>query len=554
MPEHPDRSQTGPDSDAQYDYIIVGAGSAGCVLANRLSEERLNRVLVLEAGGSDLSFWIQMPIGYGKSFYNKNVNWMYRTEPDPGLGGRSGYWPRGKVLGGSSSINAMVYIRGQAEDFDAWEALGNPGWGWDSVLPYFKKSENNERGGNTWRGTGGPLHVSDVSKQLHPLNQAYLKAAEEAGLPYNDDFNGETQEGAGLYQITTRNGFRMSAARAYLRPAMKRANLRVETKAKATRIRFEGDKAVGIEYWQNGCLHRARAAREVILSAGSINSPQLLQLSGVGPAEVLKPLGIDMVHESPAVGRNLQDHLCLDHVYRSRVPTLNEELRPWWGKLRAGLQYVLLRQGPLSLSVNQGGGFFKTRPDLDRPNMQLYFSPVSYTKAPPGKRPMMSPDPYPGFLISVSPCRPTSRGHLQIRSTNPEDPPEIHPNSISTNHDLQELLEGSRFLRKLAATSSLSAVIEEETQPGPGVESDDAMIEYIRHRSTTVFHPVSTCRMGPAPEENVVDHRLRVHGLRNLRVVDASIFPAVTSGNTNAPSIMVGEKGADMILEDGRLP
>ncbi len=537
-------------SRVDYDYIIVGAGSAGCVLANRLSENGKFSVLLLEAGGSDRRFWVQVPIGYGKSFYDPGVNWMYRTAPDPGLDNREGYWPRGKVLGGSSSINAMVYIRGQAGDFDAWKAFGNPGWGWDDVLPYFKKSENNARGGDAWRGTGGPLHVADVSKQLHPLNEIYIKGAMEAGLRRNDDFNGETQEGVGLYQITTRDGIRMSAARAYLRPAMKRANLRVESKALATRILFEGKKAVGVEYRRDGQLLQAQATREVILSAGSINSPQLLQLSGVGPAEVLKPLGIEILHESPAVGRNLQDHLGVDHLYRARKPTLNNELHPWHGKLWAGMKYLLLRRGPLCLSVNQGGGFFRTRPDIDRPNMQLYFSPVSYIKAPPGKRPLMSPDPYPGFLLGISPCRPTSRGYLQISSRDPDVQPDIHPNSLSTNHDLQEMLEGVRFMRKLAATPSLSSLIEEELQPGRAVESDEAMIADIRQRSSTVFHPVSTCRMGPHSRENVVDHKLKVHGLGNLRVIDASVFPAVTSGNTNAPAIMVGEKGADLVLAE----
>lgn len=533
-----------------YDYIIVGAGSAGCVLANRLSENGRHRVLLLEAGGSDRRFWVQMPIGYGKSFYDPGVNWMYRTAPDPGLGNREGYWPRGKVLGGSSSINAMVYIRGQAADFDAWKALGNPGWGWEDVLPYFKKSEDNERGADAWRGTGGPLHIADVSKHVHPLNAVYIQGAMEAGLRPNPDFNGESQEGVGLYQITTRDGIRMSAARAYLRPAIKRANLRVESKALATRILFEGKKAVGLEYRRNGQLHQAHAAREVILSAGSINSPQLLQLSGIGPAEVLKPLGIEVLHESPAVGRNLQDHLGIDHLYRARKPTLNNELHPWHGKLWAGMKYLLLRRGPLCLSVNQGGGFFRTRPDIDRPNMQLYFSPVSYIKAPPGKRPLMSPDPYPGFLLGISPCRPTSRGYLQICSTDPNVQPEIQPNSLSTNHDLQEMLEGVRFMRTLASTPAMSALIAEELQPGKAVESDETMITDIRNRSSTVFHPVSTCRMGTTPAENVVDHKLRVHGLQNLRVIDASVFPTVTSGNTNAPAIMVGEKGADLVLAD----
>jgi choline dehydrogenase len=534
----------------EFDYIIVGAGSAGCVLANRLTEDGRHRVLILEAGGSDRRFWLQVPIGYGKSFYDPRVNWMYRTEPDPGLADRQGYWPRGKVLGGSSAINAMVHIRGQAADFDEWRALGNPGWGWPDVLPYFRKSEDNARGADAWRGTGGPLHVADVSQDLHPLCEAYLRAGEELGLPRNADFNGASQEGVGLYQITTRNGRRMSAARAYLHPAMRRANLRVESHAHTTRILFDGSRATGVEYARHGVRNTVRARREVILAAGAIGSPQLLQHSGVGPAQLLSSLGIGVVIDSPAVGRNLQDHLCIDHLYRSRRPSLNQDLRPWWGKLRAGLNYIALRRGPLSLSVNQGGGFVRTQPSLDRPNMQLYFSPVSYTKAPPGKRPLMNPDPFPGFLLSAQPCRPTSRGHLQIRSPDPFADPAIFPNSLSTAHDRMEMLEGTRLLRSLAATPALGAVIEEELQPGPGIRTDAELFEDIRQRCSSVFHPVSTCRMGPNATENVVDHELKVYGLRGLRVIDASIFPAVTSGNTNAPVIMVAEKGADLVLRD----
>jgi choline dehydrogenase len=539
----------------EFDYIIVGAGSAGCVLANRLTASGRFGVLVLEAGGSDRRFWLQVPIGYGKSFYDPRVNWMYRTEPDPALANRQGYWPRGKVLGGSSAINAMVYIRGQPADFDEWRLLGNPGWGWTDVLPYFRKSEDNAGGADAWRAVGGPLHVADVSRALHPLCEVYLRAGEELGVPRNADFNGASQEGVGLYQITTRNGLRVSAARAYLHPAMRRPNLRVESQAHATRILFDGTSATGVEYIQHGARRTARATREVILSAGAIGSPQLLQLSGVGPAGTLAPLGIEVVLDSPAVGRNLQDHLCIDHLYRSRRPTLNQDLRPWWGKLWAGLNYVALRRGPLALSVNQGGGFVRTRPELDRPNMQLYFSPVSYTKAPPGKRPLMSPDPFPGFLLSAQPCRPTSRGHIRIRSKDPFAHPAIHPNSLSTDHDIREMLEGTRFLRRLAATPALGAIIERELQPGPGIRTEADLLQDIRQRCSSVFHPVSTCRMGPDARENVVDHELKVHGLRGLRVVDASIFPAVTSGNTNAPVIMVAEKGADLVLRDGnRLP
>jgi choline dehydrogenase len=533
-----------------YDYIIVGAGSAGCVLANRLTESGRHRVLLVEAGPSDRRFWIQVPIGYGKSYYNPDVNWMYQSEPIPGLANRTNYFPRGKVLGGSSSINAMVYSRGQAGDFDDWAALGNPGWSWSDVLPLYKRMEDHALGAGPWHGAGGPLHIDTIEKAVHPLTHLYVKAGQEAGLTFNPDLNGETIEGVGIYQITTHRGFRVSAARAYLWPAQRRPNLRVAIGALATRILFEGKRAVGIEYEQGGEKRTARAGREVILAGGSINSPQLLQLSGVGPADVLRPCGIDVVRESPAVGRHLQDHLCFDHVYRAKVPTLNNTFHPWWGKLLAGMQYVLTRKGPLSLSVNQGGGFFRARPESPRPDIQLYFSPLTYEKAAPGVRKLTRTDPYPGFILSVSPCRPTSRGHLQIRSADPHEAPAIHPNYLSTNHDVEELLAGARFLRRLARSSSMASVIAEELKPGVPVETDEDCIADIRARCYSVFHPVSTCRMGPDAASAVVDHRLRVHGLGNLRVVDASIFPTVTSGNTNAPAIMVGEKGAELILAD----
>ncbi len=533
-----------------YDFILVGAGSAGCVLANRLTESGRHTVLLLEAGGSDLNFWIQLPIGYGKAFYDERINWMYMTEPDPGIGGRRSYWPRGKVLGGSSSINAMVYVRGQPDDFDDWAAMGNPGWGWDGVLPYFKRSERNQNGGDAWRGGDGPLYISDMSRDLHPLCQDYLRAGQECGLPYNPDFNGPAQEGVGLYQNTVKGGVRMSVSRAYLRPARRNPGLRIEKRAHATRILFEGTRAVGVAYRQNGKNRTARASREVILAAGSINTPQLLQLSGVGPASLLRPLGIEVVHDAPAVGRNLQDHLGMDYLYRSRVPTLNDQLRPWWGKLWHGARYLATRRGPLSLGVNQGGGFIRTRPGLERPNMQLYFSPVSYTKAAPRSRPLMNPDPFSGFLLGIQPTRPTSRGRLEIVSPDPFVHPAIRPNYLSTNHDVEEMLEGVRFMRTLAAAPSLARLIEREIAPGPLVQSDDEMLEDIRQRATSVFHPVGTCRMGEDAEENVVDAHLKVHGLAGLRVVDASVFPTLTSGNTNAPTVMVGEKASDMILDN----
>ena len=534
-----------------FDYIIVGGGSAGCVLAARLSESGAHKVLLLEAGGNDRRLWVQVPIGFGKSFNNPQVNWMYSSEPEASLDHRRGYWPRGKILGGSSSINAMVHIRGQVADFDGWQAQGNLGWGWQDVLPYFRKSED-FIGGDAWRGTGGPLHVTDMSADCHPTCENFLRGCEEAGLQRTADFNGLQQEGVGFYQITTKGGRRMSAARAYLHPALKRANLRVETEAHATRILFEGTSATGVAYRQHGETKAEWCDGEIILAAGAIGSPHLLQLSGVGPAALLDRLGIDVVCDRPAVGRNLQDHLCIDHLYRSRVPTLNNTLGSWRGRIAAGLRYALFQRGPLAISVNQAGGFIRTRPGLSAPNMQLYFSPLSYTRATPGKRALMQPDRFPGFLLSAQPCRPASRGQIEITSPDPFAPPRIDPHSLSVEQDVQDLLEGSRFLRRLAASPSLAAIIDVELQPGPTVHSDAALIADIRKRASTVFHPVSTCRMGPNPACDVVNPELKVHGVSGLRVIDASIFPTVTSGNTNAPTIMVGERGADLVLRDAR--
>ena len=533
-----------------YDFIVIGAGSAGSVVASRLSEDGRHRVLLLEAGPSDRRIWVQIPIGYGKTFYDPRFNWMYSTEPIPAFGGRVNYVPRGKLLGGSSSINAMVYIRGQAEDFDEWEAQGNPGWGWRDVLPHYKRIEDHFLGASEEHGAGGPLHISEASDQAHPLCQAFFQAGAKAGLSFNRDLNGKSPEGVGYYHFTIRNGFRLSAARAFLWPAMRRPNLRVETMALATRIVVEGGRAVAVEYTRDGVHTRAEARREVILSGGAINSPQLLQLSGIGPAARLKSLGIDVVSDRPAVGQHLQDHLCYDHAYRSRQPTLNDELYPWWGKVAAALRYAAFRRGPLSLSVNQAGGFFRGGPDNSRPNLQLYFSPLSYERAPPGVRALTKPDPFSGFLMSVSPCRPTSRGHLELRSSDPREAPAIHPNYLSTNSDIAELLVGARFLRKLAATEALASVIDEELKPGPKTTTDEALIEDIRARSYSVFHPVGTCRMGPNPADSVVDSRLRVHGVGGLRVIDASVFPSVPSGNINGPCIMTGAKGADLILRE----
>ncbi len=533
-----------------FDFVIVGAGSAGCVLAERLSAGGRHQVLLLEAGGSDRRFWIRVPVGYGRTFYDPRVNWMYHTEAVPGADHRISYWPRGKVLGGSSAINAMVYIRGQAEDYDAWAAAGNPGWGWDDVLPLFRRMESHPLGEGPYHGGSGPLHVSDPQSDLHPLCESFLAAAGELGLEPNPDFNGARQEGVGRYHITTRGGTRMSAARAYLHRARGRENLTVVTGAHAARILFDGARASGVEYLADGERLCCRASREVIVSAGAINSPQLLMLSGIGPAETLREYGIDIVSANPAVGGNLQDHYGIDHFYESTVPTLNNRLRPWWGKLLAGLEYLALRRGPLAISLNQAGGFFRTRPDLPRPNMQLYFSPLSYLKAPPGTRPLMNPDPYPGFMLGICQCRPTSRGYLTLAGADPRIPPRIQPNYLATEHDIAENLEGVRFLRRLSRTRALGDLIRREIEPGIEVDDDAGLAQHIRARGSSVFHPVSTCRMGPDDGHNVVDHRLRVYGVDGLRVADASIFPTMPSGNTNAAAIMVGEKASDLIRAD----
>ncbi|MDY0873010.1 GMC family oxidoreductase [Dongia rigui] len=529
-----------------FDYIIVGGGSAGCAVAGRLAESGKYRVALLEAGPSGHGLWTRMPIGYGKTFYEPRVNWMYQTAPVPGLGGRTSYWPRGKVLGGSSTINAMVYSRGQAADFEEWAALGNVGWGWSDVLAAYRRMEDHDLGAGPWHGAGGPLHVSTIDQDAHPLTAIFLQAAAEMGLPFSPDLNGETIEGAGHYQITTRKGLRESAATAYLKP---RPNLYISTETQATRLLLDGRRVSGVATMEKGRQRDFFAAKEVIVAAGSIGSPHLLQLSGIGPAGLLKRVGIEVALDVPAVGQNLQDHLCYDHVYKSRRPSLNDALGPWMGKLRVGLQYLLFRKGPLALSLNQGGGYYRSRPGLAAPDIQLYFSPLSYERAQtPRVRALMSPDPFPGFSTSVSPCKPKSAGHLAITSPDWRVAPEIHPNYLSDPFDVAQLLDGARYLRRLAATPSFAAVIEAEMKPGGAAQSDADLIADIQARCYSVFHPVGTCRMGPDPANSVVDPQLRLHGLAGLRVADASIFPVITSGNTNAPAIMVGERAAEFVL------
>lgn len=535
-----------------FDYIVVGAGSAGCVLANRLSADGTTRVLLIEAGGSDRRFWIHLPIGYGKTYFQPSVNWMYMTEPVPGLADKPSYWPRGKVLGGSSSINAMVWIRGNAADYDGWQAAGNPGWSYQDVLPYFKRSETVATGADPWRGGNGPVFVSDISRELHPLCHDFFRAASQAGLSFNPDFNGAFQEGVGPYQISTKQGWRMSAARAYLDPARRRPNLVIRTHTRVDSILLDGRRAIGVRGFSNGQPWQAQTRAEVIISAGSIETPAILQRSGIGPANLLSTLLIPVVHDSPAVGRNLQDHLGVDYLFQSRKPSLNNQLYPWWGKVRAALQFAGKRRGPLSLSINQAGGFLRSSPGIAQPDLQLYFSPLSYTRAPPGTRPLMHPDPFPAFLLGVSNCRPKSRGEIRIRSMDPAQAPLIQPAYLSDPDDVQILLTGVKQIRRLASMPALAAIITQELRPGRRCASDDALIQDIHENAWSVFHPACTCRMGPDPRSSVVDARLRVHGIEHLRIADASIFPALISGNTNAPVIMVGEKAADLILEDAR--
>ena len=536
----------------QFDYIIVGAGTAGCVLANRLTEDGKYSVLLLEAGGSDRSIWIQMPIGYGRTFFDKRINWMYDTEPVEALGGRRSYWPRGKVIGGSGSINAMVYVRGQPHDFDDWKALGNEGWGWDDVLPYFKKSEDFDWH-SAHHGRGGPQHVTDISPFAHPICRSFIETAQTLGFPASSDFNGCKPEGVGYYQINTRGGWRASTANAFLHPVRKRKRLKLQTLSHATRILFEGRRAAGVAYMCKGAKLEAKARREVILSGGAINSPQLLMLSGIGDLNHLKNVGIEPLLHAKAVGRNLQDHIAVSYFYKVRTATLNDLLHPFLGKLRAGLRYMADRAGPLSLSVNQSGGFVRSDSTKLHPNLQLYFSPVSYTKTPLSERKLLNPDPFSAFLLSHNPCRPTSRGHIELASSDYAQYPAIHPNYLATQHDIDDVLAGNRLLRQLASTKPLADIITEELIPGCGTESDEELLADFRARADTVYHPTSTCMMGPDAAASVVDNRLRVHGIEGLRVVDASVFPTITSGNTNAPTVMVAEKGASMILEDAKL-
>ncbi|MGB5198604.1 MAG: choline dehydrogenase [Sedimenticolaceae bacterium] len=530
-------------SDQSYDYIVVGAGSAGCVLANRLSADPGNRVLLLEAGGRDINPWIHIPVGYFKTMHHPATDWCYLTEPDVGIAGRSLQWPRGKVLGGSSSLNGLLYVRGQPQDYDRWAELGNQGWSFKEVLPYFKKSEDQERGADEYHGVGGPLKVSDL-RLRRPIADFFIEAATQTGIPFNKDYNGARQEGVGYFQQTAHKGFRWSTAKGFLRPARGRPNLTVLIKAQTTRLVFEGgSRAVGVEYLQGGHLHRANAEREVILSAGAIGSPQILQLSGVGPKALLEKVGVPLVRDLPGVGQNLQDHLQIRLVFKTSQRTLNDEVNNIFKRARVGLQYLLTRTGPLTLAASQVAIFTRSNPDVERPDIQFHMQPLSADKPGEGAH------KFSAFTSSVCQLRPHSRGYLAIKSRDPLQHPAIHPNYLSDERDHRVAIDSIKVARRIAEAPALAPHIIDEFVPGRQYQSDEELLEAARKYSQTIYHPTSTCKMGHDAMA-VVDARLRVHGLSGLRVVDASIMPEIVSGNTNAPTIMIAEKAADMILED----
>lgn len=527
----------------QFDYIVVGAGSSGCVLANRLSANGRHKVLLLEAGPKDNYLWIHIPIGYGKTMFHKAYNWGFYTDPEANMKDRKIYWPRGRGLGGSSSINGLIFVRGQREDYDHWAQLGNAGWDWSSVLPYFIKSEHNSRGASKNHGGDGPLWSSDIVEK-NELMEAIIRGANELGVAKTDDFNGGDQEGVGYYQLFTHNGWRISSAVAYLKPARGRSNLRIETDAQATGLILEGTRAVGVRYLQNGILREARAACEVILSAGSLQSPQLLQLSGIGPAQLLQSHGVDVVHDLPGVGQNLQDHLQFRLMYRVSKPiTTNDDLRTLAGQARIGLKWLINGTGPLGIGINQGGLFTRVLPGSQTPDIQFHFATLSAEQAG-GK-----PHDWPGCTFSVCQLRPESRGTVNIQSADPLQPPSMRPNYLAAETDRICAVESIKYARRLAATDALKPYIASEYKPGAGVNSDDEILDFARGNGATIFHPTGTCKMGSDPMA-VTDARLRVHGIGGLRVVDCSIMPTLVSGNTHAPAVMIAEKAADMILAD----
>jgi choline dehydrogenase len=531
-----------------FDYIVVGAGSSGAVLAGRLSEDPSVKVLLLEAGPKDSSFWIHLPIGYGKTMWDTKINWCYYTEPEPNMNGRKIYWPRGKTLGGSSSINGLIYIRGQREDYDYWSnELGLKGWSYNECLPYFIKSERNQRGTSEFHGGDGPLSVSDIGSK-NTLIEAFISGAGEIGVPRTDDFNGTKQEGAGYYQLTTWKGWRWSTATGYLKPARMRSNLQIETEAQAMGVVIEGKRAVGVRYRQGGVDKVAKASGEVLLSAGAIQSPQLLQLSGIGPAALLHKHGIPVIHDLPGVGENLQDHLQIRMIFEMNHRTTNDDLNSWVGQLKLGLEWLFKRSGPLAVGINQGGCFMKALPDEAKtPDIQFHVAALSADMA--GAK----VHKFSGMTMSVCQLRPESRGHIRIKSSDPLQPPEMQPNYLSTDLDRRTNIAALKAVRAIAGSKAMRGYVKNEVKPGKGTDDDAALLEFCRNNGATIFHPTGTCQMGLDPAKGaVLDERLRVHGIERLRVIDCSSMPTLVSGNTNAPAVMMAEKAVDLILEDAK--
>ena len=530
-------------SDPEYDFIVVGAGTAGCVTASRLSADKRSRVLLLEAGPADRSFWIHLPIGYGKTWFNPKLNWCSWSAPVERLNGRTLYCPRGKVLGGSGSINGMLHVRGQPQDYDDWSKRGAQGWDWAGVLPYFLRLEDHFRASDPLHGAGGPIHISEI-KPKHPLVDAFIESAENCGIPRNDDFNGSLQEGAGYFHITTRNGKRVSSATAYLKPARGRGNLEVETNTTARRVNCANGVAKSVTYFRGGIERTAYAAKEVIVSTGAIGSPQLLQLSGIGPREFLESRGIQVVADLPGVGENLQDHLKVRLAYRCNRPiTTNDDLNSWYRRIKIGLSYLIDRTGPLAMGISQAGAFVKTSESVDRPDVQFTFQSVS-ADLQAGKV-----HPFSGFTLMVLLLRPESRGFVRVKSSNIWEQPEIQPNYLASEKDLRTLLRGAQLGRKVINTFPLKDLVETEHLPGSSCRSDEDWVAFIRDSGTALMHPCGTCKMGDGGDA-VVDEKLRVRGVSHLRVVDASVMPSVTSGNTNTPTVMIAEKASDLILRD----
>lgn len=520
-----------------YDYIVVGAGSAGCVLAARLTEDRNARVLLLEAGGPDRAREVRIPAAFSK-LYKTPLDWNYYTEPEPHLHNRKLYWPRGKMLGGSSSMNAMIYIRGNPLDYDHWRNLGNDGCGFADVLPYFKKSEDQERGASEFHGVGGPLNIADL-RYANPLTRAFLSAAEELGIESNQDFNGAKQEGAGLYQVTQKNGKRHSAADAYLKPALGRTNLTVLTGMHATRVLVERQRAIGVSYVRGGAAGEAHAESEVILAGGTINSPQLLLLSGIGPAKELSGAGIRAIHDLPGVGKNLQDHPMVSVGYLCTKPVSMASAE----SLPNLLWYLLFKRGPLVSNVAEAGIFVRTRAESQAPDLQLLFGPAYYVNHG------LTPRKEHAFGFGPTLIAPESRGEVVLGSTDPFAAPAIRANYLSTAADMSVIVEGVRLAQRIAHSNAFAPYRGEQLHPSPGATTDAELVEFIRNEAQTLYHPVGTCKMG-RDAMAVVDARLRVRGIERLRVVDASVMPRVIAGNTNAPTIMIAEKAADMIRED----